>query len=177
MKSDAYAVSRMKPRYHARKKIVHGITNLRRRWTSSWNSGDRSIASQSIAGWARSNGSAMTSLLLRQGSAVVLPGARTDFVPDRSRVVRFDERRLRYDERRPLGRACAYARPQVGLLVTLQLKDRSPAPPGKDADPKESLWDFEGRGRRMAVIGARQIVRGVAEGSTISLRPRSVRRR
>jgi hypothetical protein len=30
-----------------------------------------------------------------------------------------------------------------------------PAPPGKDADLKESLWDFEGRGRRMAVIGAR----------------------
>jgi len=28
-----------------------------------------------------------------------------------------------------------------------------PAPPGKDADPKESLWDFEGRGRRLAVIG------------------------
>src|SRR5215207_842056 len=104
MKSDAYAVSRMKPRYHARKKIVHGITNLRRRWTSSWNSGDRSIASQSIAGWARSNGSAMTSLLLRQGSAGVVPADRGDFVPDRSRVVRFDERRLTHDERRPLAR-------------------------------------------------------------------------
>ncbi len=40
----------MKPRYQLRKKIVHGITKLRRRCTSSWNSGDRSIASQSIVG-------------------------------------------------------------------------------------------------------------------------------
>jgi hypothetical protein len=44
----------------------------------------------------------------------------------------------------------------VGLPVPLRPKDRSPAPPGKDADPKESLWDFEGRGRRMAVIGDRR---------------------
>jgi hypothetical protein len=35
-------------------------------------------------------------------------------------------------------------------------KDRSPAPPGKDEDPKESVQDFEGRGRRMAVIGDRR---------------------
>jgi hypothetical protein len=38
----------------------------------------------------------------------------------------------------------------------LHSKDRSPAPPGKDADPKESFWDFKGRGRRMAVIGGRR---------------------
>jgi len=44
----------------------------------------------------------------------------------------------------------------VGLLGTLRPEDRPPAPPGKDADPKESLWDFEGRGRRMAVIGGRR---------------------
>jgi hypothetical protein len=44
----------------------------------------------------------------------------------------------------------------VGLLVTSHAKDRSPAPPGKDADPQESLWDFKGRGRRMAVIGDRR---------------------
>jgi len=44
----------------------------------------------------------------------------------------------------------------VGLLVTLHSKDRPPAPPGKDADPKESLRDFEGRGRSMAVIGGRR---------------------
>src|SRR5215207_11223066 len=44
----------------------------------------------------------------------------------------------------------------VGLLVTLDAKDRSPAPPGKGADPKESLQDFEGRGRSMAVIGDRR---------------------
>jgi len=40
--------------------------------------------------------------------------------------------------------------------VTLRPKARSPAPPGKDADPKESLWDFEGRGRSLAVIGGRR---------------------
>jgi len=40
--------------------------------------------------------------------------------------------------------------------VALHLKDRSPAPPGKDADLKESLWDFEGRGRSMAVNGGRR---------------------
>src|SRR5215207_2518358 len=44
----------------------------------------------------------------------------------------------------------------VGLLVTLHSKDRPPAPPGKDADPKESLRDFEGRGRSMAVVGDRR---------------------
>src|SRR5215217_6504916 len=44
----------MKPMYQARKKIVHGITKLRRRCTSSWNSGERSIASQSISVWGRS---------------------------------------------------------------------------------------------------------------------------
>jgi hypothetical protein len=38
----------------------------------------------------------------------------------------------------------------------LRPKDRSPAPPGKDADPQESFWDFKGRGRRMAVIGGRR---------------------
>jgi len=44
----------------------------------------------------------------------------------------------------------------VGLLVTLRLKDRSPAPPGEDADLQESLWDFKGRGRSLAVIGGRR---------------------
>jgi hypothetical protein len=32
----------------------------------------------------------------------------------------------------------------VGLLVTLHSKERPPAPPGKDADPKEHPWYFEG---------------------------------
>jgi hypothetical protein len=41
-----------------------------------------------------------------------------------------------------------------------------PAPPGKDADTKESPWDFEGRGRRLAVIGARQAASDVARGIT-----------
>jgi hypothetical protein len=40
--------------------------------------------------------------------------------------------------------------------VTLHSKDRPPAPPGKDADPQESLRDFKGRGRRLAVIGGRR---------------------
>src|SRR3954452_13909140 len=44
----------------------------------------------------------------------------------------------------------------VGLLVTLHSKDRSPAPPGKDADPKEYPWYFEDRGRRLAGIGGRR---------------------
>src|SRR5919201_5688473 len=37
-----------------------------------------------------------------------------------------------------------------------------PAPPCKDADPKESLWDFEGRGRGLALIGARDFACNVA---------------
>src|SRR5829696_10381534 len=49
MKSSAYAVSRMKPMYQARKKTVPGRTNDFRFLTSSWNSGDRSIASQSTS--------------------------------------------------------------------------------------------------------------------------------
>src|SRR5687767_4897198 len=44
----------------------------------------------------------------------------------------------------------------VGPRVTSCPEDRPPAPPGEDADPKESLWDFEGRGRRMAVTGGRR---------------------
>jgi len=56
----------------------------------------------------------------------------------------------------------------VGLLVTFHPKDRSPAPPGKDADPQEYPWYFKGREakpvarpqaatvRRMAVIGERR---------------------
>jgi hypothetical protein len=39
----------------------------------------------------------------------------------------------------------------VGLLVTFRPKDRPPAPPGKD-----SLWDFEGRGRSLVAIGGRR---------------------
>jgi hypothetical protein len=44
----------------------------------------------------------------------------------------------------------------VGLLVTVCPRDRAPAPPGEDADLKEYLWYFEGRGRCPAVIGARR---------------------
>jgi hypothetical protein len=44
----------------------------------------------------------------------------------------------------------------VGLLVTVCSKDRSPAPPGKDADPRESSSDFKGRGRSTAGIGGRR---------------------
>jgi hypothetical protein len=35
--------------------------------------------------------------------------------------------------------------------VAVHWKDRPPVPPGKDADPQESPWDFKGRGRSMAV--------------------------
>src|SRR6266496_1422754 len=45
-----------------------------------------------------------------------------------------------------------------------------PAPAGKDADPKESLWDFEGRGRRLAVIGARDFTCNVAARPTCAPR-------
>src|SRR4051794_16890661 len=52
-----------------------------------------------------------------------------------------------------------------------------PAPSGKDGAPtakplvpKESLWDFEGRGRRLTVIGARDFACNVAA------RPTSARR-
>ena len=55
----------------------------------------------------------------------------------------------------PLRAARRSSPPAVGLLVTLRPKDRSPAPPGKDADPQESLWDFKGRGRRQAAISGR----------------------
>src|SRR5919109_2128300 len=41
-----------------------------------------------------------------------------------------------------------------------------PAPSGKDAEPKESLRDFEGRGRRLAVIGARDFGCNVRGGPT-----------
>jgi hypothetical protein len=41
-----------------------------------------------------------------------------------------------------------------------------PAPSGKDAGPKESLWDFEGRGRRLAVIGAPHFGCNVSRGPT-----------
>ena len=61
-----------------------------------------------------------------------------------------DERRTER-ERQRAGRHAL-----VGLLVTLHSKDRTPAPPGKDADPQESLWDFKGRGRSLAVIGVRR---------------------
>jgi len=54
----------------------------------------------------------------------------------------------------------------VGLVVALCVKARMPAPSGKDADPKESLWDFEGRGRRLAVIGARDFACNVAARPT-----------
>jgi hypothetical protein len=38
----------------------------------------------------------------------------------------------------------------------LHSKERPPAPSGKDADPKEYPWYFEGRGRRLTVIGGRR---------------------
>ena len=48
-----------------------------------------------------------------------------------------------------------------------------PAPSGKDGAPtakplvpKESLWDFEDRGRRLAVIGARDFGCNVCGGPT-----------
>jgi hypothetical protein len=44
-----------------------------------------------------------------------------------------------------------------------------PAPSGKDADPKEYLWYFEGRGRRLAVIGARDFACNVAARPTSPL--------
>jgi hypothetical protein len=44
----------------------------------------------------------------------------------------------------------------VGPLVMLRPTDRPPAPPGEDAAPQESLWDFKGRGQRIAVIGGRR---------------------
>src|SRR4051794_15047870 len=49
MKSSAYAVSRMKPMYQARKNSVPGSTKDLLRRTSSWNSGDASMARQSIS--------------------------------------------------------------------------------------------------------------------------------
>jgi hypothetical protein len=42
-----------------------------------------------------------------------------------------------------------------------------PAPPGKDADPKEYPRYFKGRGRRLAVIGARDF------GCNVAARPTS----
>src|SRR5918998_6142353 len=104
MKSGAYAQSRMKPRYQARKKIVHGITNRRRRCTSSWNSGDRSIASQSMGGCAMSSPLPATTMTV----VGVLPGVHPEFVTNRSRVEPCDERRLPCDERRPLSQWAAY---------------------------------------------------------------------
>src|SRR5215210_4263967 len=41
----------MKPKYQAMKKIVPGMTNALFFVTSSWNSGDRSTASQSNSEW------------------------------------------------------------------------------------------------------------------------------
>src|SRR5215203_82661 len=96
----------MKPRYQLRKKIVPGITKRRRRWTSSWNSGDRSIASQSTGGCAMSSPLPATTMTV----GGVLPAGSRHFVANRSRVDRCDERRLRHDERRPLDRRAAYAR-------------------------------------------------------------------
>src|SRR5688572_16571387 len=49
MKSGAYPASTMKPKYQTRKKIVAGTTNDFFLRTSSWNSGDRSAATQSMS--------------------------------------------------------------------------------------------------------------------------------
>src|SRR5215213_9092886 len=97
MKSSAYAVSRMNAMYQARKNTVPGRTNARLRRSSSWNSGDRSIASQStcrpgsccVAGSAMSPppqagpqdegvplGAALTLLLARGGVRGAVAGRR-----------------------------------------------------------------------------------------------------
>ena len=54
---------------------MHGITKRRRRVTSSWNSGDRSIASQSIVAGARSFWSVMTAPPPGMASLHAIPGA------------------------------------------------------------------------------------------------------
>jgi hypothetical protein len=54
----------------------------------------------------------------------------------------------------------------VVLLVTVGRKGRPAAPSGKDADPKESQRDFEGRGRRLAVIDGRHFRSTVAGRAT-----------
>jgi hypothetical protein len=50
--------------------------------------------------------------------------------------------------------------------VTGGLKGRAAAPTGKDADPKESFQDFEGRGRRLSVIDVRHFRSAVAGRAT-----------
>src|SRR5829696_2126621 len=59
---------------------------------------------------------------------------------------------------------------RAGPLVSSRAGDRAPAPPGEDADPLESPPDFKGRGRCMAVIGARRSGGGTArEGLLLRL--------
>src|SRR5215210_9439981 len=50
MKSGAYPARMMKPKYQVRKNRVAGITNALLSLTSSWNSGERSAATQSMSG-------------------------------------------------------------------------------------------------------------------------------
>ena len=47
-------------------------------------------------------------------------------------------------------------RPRAVLYSSTTAALLAPAPPGKDADPKEYPWYFEGRGRSLAVIGGRR---------------------
>jgi hypothetical protein len=54
----------------------------------------------------------------------------------------------------------------------LHSKDRSPAPPGKDADPPESLWDFKGREAKPV---ARPQAETVRRQAAISDRSKGVR--
>src|SRR4051812_13439823 len=57
-------------------------------------------------------------------------------------------------------------------LVRHGVPGRPPAPPGKDAVPQETLWDFKGRGRRQAVISGRSRgVRACGWGHRLGLRP------
>jgi hypothetical protein len=50
----------------------------------------------------------------------------------------------------------------VGLLVTQQSKDRSPAPRGKDADPQEYPWYFKGREAKPVARPLAETVRSLA---------------
>ena len=48
------------------------------------------------------------------------------------------------------------AKPTAKPAIPPPAPGKTPAPSGKDADPKEYPWYFEDRGRRRAVIGGRR---------------------
>ena len=111
----------MKPRYQARKKIVAGRTNHRRLRTSSWNSGERSIASQSTR---RLSASAVSSLVDRSNlRRVSYPRFAADALCGiAQRSIWIDERCLWRDERRRPprdGSMLARQRVDVALGVVL----------------------------------------------------------